>query len=385
MRKEDKLRRGPETLYTQMKKKILEIIEERSIQPHEPVPSEGELADLFGVSRRTSKQALQLLAEEGIVYRMPRRGTFLADPTDGSPRGSEAGRSAIAAQRRHIGLVVPEISDYIGQFMAEAIREVSQHGFEFLVRVTDGRLDQEDDILRELVNEARVDGIILFPEDRMNCGNELLRLYVNQFPVVIVDRIFKEVNIPSVYHDHTQGAYDITKLLFEHGHERIGFVSEPIFGVMSREERYHGFTQAYQEFNLPLSLQARSMDFSLKEATNPQTAAASAEKLETFLRDNEDMTAVFCSNDYVALYVYYAAQKLKIRVPEQLSLVGFTDLPISRLMPVPLTTVRKNTAELASAAIQLISERIAAPHSEPRHILLRTELALRHSIQRLGQ
>lgn len=73
----------PNLLYLQIADKVIEIIRSRRLQPHDPVPSEGELAKLFGVSRMTSKLALEQLAEQGLVYRLPRRGTFLSGNQDG--------------------------------------------------------------------------------------------------------------------------------------------------------------------------------------------------------------------------------------------------------------------------------------------------------------
>jgi GntR family transcriptional regulator of arabinose operon len=370
MSPKDKLIKGPVALYEQMRIKILELILERKILPHDPIPSEGELADLFGVSRRTSKQALQSLAEEGIVYRMPRRGTFLAE---GNLDRSGVRRTTIT---RTIGFLVPEINDYIGQIIASAVKQAKVLGYEIIIRISDGDMNVETEMLKELTNELQVDGLLLFPGDRRSCGNEVLRLHIERFPIVIVDRTFKELEIPSVYHNHFQGAYDMTQYLIELGHSYIGFLSQPILGVMSREERYYGYIQAHQELGISLQSRGTHIDLNLDDKDR------AVRELEKYIKVNPEMTAIFSSNDYLALHVSYAAQNLGISIPEQLSIVGFTDLPICDWMRVPLTSVRKNTKELGSAAVTLLSERMNEPDKEPYNHMLNTEIHERKSVRK---
>src|SRR5690554_2735268 len=112
-------------LYEQMIDNIIAIIKERKLKPHDPIRSEGELARLFGVSRMTSKLALQALAKDGLVYRMARRGTFLSDQgnefdnfemkkNDTVPIHSNEKTQVLSqATRSHcIAVVVPPIDDY---------------------------------------------------------------------------------------------------------------------------------------------------------------------------------------------------------------------------------------------------------------------------------
>ncbi|MFD0672415.1 substrate-binding domain-containing protein [Cohnella sp. GCM10027633] len=339
VRQYEKLVRGPLALYEQMRLSVLELIRERELKPHDPIPSEGELADLFGVSRRTSKQALIMLAEEGIVYRMPRRGTFLAERAQQSD--SERGKPLDAPPR--IAFVVPKLDGYTGPIAEAVLAAARANGAELVLRATDNRLDEEDRLLRELASPGSgIRGVLLFPCDRKTCGTEVLRLHLEGYPIVIVDRGFREIRLPCVVHDHFRGAYDVTRMLIERGHRRIGFVSEPIYGVMSREDRYHGYIQAHSDAGVAYSMGDVRLDYADRRDADAYIAAL------------PDLGAIFCANDHVAAEVMGAAMRAGKRVPEDVSIVGFTDLPVAAQLPVPLTTVRKSPDALGAAAAELV-------------------------------
>lgn len=362
-------------LYEQVKEKIAALIHERGIQAHEPVPSEGELAALFGVSKMTAKLALNALADEGVVYRLRRRGTFLSDSAEGSQAGASAA-SPKPETPRLIGLVVPEIDNYISEVITHTEHALRKQGLGMLL-VVNGSAEQEEEALRDLADRKKVEGIILLSVDRKHCGPQLLKLSLARFPLVIIDRMFREINMTSVYHDHYQGTYDLTEALIEGGHREIGFVSEPIVGIMSREERYQGYIQAMLDRHIPvqapyIALECRLAD---KKTIGGQTVA----DLADYLKANGELTAVICSNDYVAAHLLYAALRLGIRVPEQLSLVGYTDMQVTGFLPVPVTSVRKPARPLAETAVELLLERIEHPETPERTVKLKTEMIERAS------
>ncbi|MBO7746460.1 GntR family transcriptional regulator [Paenibacillus sp. MWE-103] len=361
--RKERLVKGPYALYEQMRRKIVELIEERGLRPHDPVPSEGELADMFGVSRRTSKEALLALAKEGIVYRMPRRGTFLAEYGEG--------RAAPARPAgRIVAMVVPAIDDFVGQIITAALPAAQALGCELIFRVAGDDHDKEEALLRELSEDRGIGGIILFPGDRRAFGRQVLRLHLAQYPLVIIDRAFREIDIPSVCHDHYGGAYELAKYLIEAGHRAIGFVSEQMAGVMSREERYQGYLQAHLDAGLPVNRSLIYSDYANRE-----------EDLEAFMRGASAMTAAFCSNDYVALAVMQTARRLGIDVPRQLSVAGFTDSRMNGLLPVPLTSVRKPAGELGRACIDLLLRIMdAPPGTAVPSVKLPTRLIVRESV-----
>jgi len=374
----EKLQKGPVVLYEQMRVKIVELIRERGLKPHDPVPSETELAKMYGVSSRTSKEALLQLAREGVVYRMPRRGTFLAKlPDDGGTR--DGGSVLRIVEKQAVGVLLPDMDEYVGRVLQALTSSLIERGFEVLVRFTSGHLEKEDEIARELVDDYGVAGLVVYPGRHDSLSDLLIQLHTKQFPVVIVDRAFREISIPSVYHDHLHGAAELTANLIGRGHRRIGFVSEEFRGVMSREDRFNGYTQAFLDASL-------SLDLSLVHMLGAQRGGLAHETenaLDGFIAGNRDMTAVVCSNDYVALAVMQSAYRLGIAVPEELSVVGFTDFTFAGLLPVPLTTVEKTAPELGVAAAEMLAGLVADPSVRRSSLVIPTRLKERDSVKSL--
>lgn len=370
----EQLIKGPIALYEQMRQKVMDLIVERQLKPHDPVPSEGELAELFGVSRRTSKQALELLAKEGILYRLPRRGTFLAE--NAGDRLKDAVVSSLSfTPQPAVAIVVPILDEFIGRVVTAFLQAGDSLGWEVLIRVTGGELEREDEILREMSIGGRVKGIVLFPGVRKNCGQEVLRLHLDGFPVVIVDRVFREVDITAIYHDHYQGAYEMTKYLFDKGHRIVGFISESISGIMSREDRYYGFIQAHLDAEIPFMIHSILSDWDIEQKDSS--------KLSRFLEQNPDMTALFCSNDLVANQVMNMAEELGRQIPEHLSVVGFTDMMISRVSKVSLTTVMKSPDELGRRAFDLLIRKMASDDGSMESVKLPTQIIERGSVRQV--
>ena len=368
-------------LYLQVADKVMEMIKNRNLQPHEPVPSEGELAKLFGVSRMTSKLALERLAEQGLVYRLPRRGTFLADQSGGGPALREDTKKQLvtaAAERKSnklIALIMPHMSDYTSRIIHAVEQELQKHDYDLILKISKDK-DDEDRYLQRLA-EMGIDGMILFPQGRKTCSDQVLRIKLEQIPIVIIDRIFREVQIDCVYHDHYQGSYQMAQYLIAKGHREIGYTSNAIENITSREERYQGYIQALLDHGIPVKkefIHFRSVlcDSSRVNEMDPEQAQ--------FISSNPEMTAVMCGDDHVAISTLFTALQMGISVPEQLSIAGFSNIKLSAFTPVPLTTVRQDTDRLARSAIELLMKRVNLSKEKQLTIKIQTEIVERNSV-----
>ncbi|WP_159887809.1 GntR family transcriptional regulator [Paenibacillus puerhi] len=369
-------------LYLLIADKVVEIIQSRRLQPHDPVPSEGELAKLFGVSRMTSKLALEKLAEQGMVYRLPRRGTFLSGQQDVPPPNEELPAVIVppapveVKRSRQIALIVPHLSDYTSKIIAAAELEARKHDSDLILKISRNRED-EDHCLQRLV-EGGIDGIILFPQGRKTCSDQVLRLKLQQFPIVIIDRIFREIQIDCVYHDHYRGSYEMTKYLIEKGFREIGYTSNAIDNITSREERYQGYIQALLDHAIPVKTQYihfRSVP------CDPSRIHESDPEQEQFLQENPQLTALMCGDDHLAISSLSTALLMGISVPDKLSIVGFSDIHLSALTPIPLTTVRQDTEKLAQSAFALLMKRVNQSHEKPVITKIQTTIVERKSVR----
>lgn len=367
-------------LYHQVADQAVEIIRSRGLRPHDPVPSEGELAKLFGVSRMTSKLALQKLAEQGLVYRLPRRGTFLAERHEEERHEEAAFQNAdtvsnMQRPNKQIALIMPHLSDYTGRIIAATEAEVQKYDCDLILRMTRNSED-EDQCLKRLA-EGGITGIILFPQGRKTCSDQVLRLKLRKLPLVIIDRIFHEVEIDCVYHDHYSGSYQMTQYLIEKGHREIGYTSNAVDHITSREERYRGYIQALLDHKI--SVKNQNIHFRSEACDTRRISERDAEQ-EQFIGGNPKMTAVVCGDDHVAISTMYTALHMNIPVPDQLSIVGFSDIQLASFIPIPLTTVRQDTEKLARSAVNLMMKRLERSNENPIAIKINTSIVERKSV-----
>mgnify|MGYP002478931572 FL=1 len=365
-------------LYLQIADKVLEIIESKGLKPHDPVPSEAELARLFGVSRMTTKLALEQLVERGVVYRLPRRGTFLA----GNGREDDARKAEQPPKRQDdgkenklIALIVPHMTDYTSRIISAVEHEARKHGYDLVLKISKDEEDQGRCL--QTLAEMGVSGIILFPLGSKSCSNQVFRLKMEKIPSVIIDRVFYEIPIDCVYHDHFQGSYEMAKYLISRGHREIGFSSNVIENITSRGERYQGYIQALLDHGIPVK--SEYIHFRTTSCRPDHIHEYDDEQGE-FIRSNPGMTAIMCADDQVAIATMFTAMHMNIAVPDTLSIVGFSDTHLSALTPVPLTTVRQDTDKLAAAAVDLLMKRIR--HSREQHITVKiqTKIVERKSV-----
>ena len=161
--------------------------------------------------------------------------------------------------------------------------------------------------------------------------------------------------------------------LIKKGHSKIGFISKSISGVTSREERYQGYMAGMMEAN------KRIRNESVQIGDN----MVIIDVLKDYLIRNESLTAVFCADDYIAVYLYYAAQELGKRIPEDLSIIGFTDNEILSYLPLKMTTVRQPVEELGCLAVEVLIDKINDSGTPPRTIRIKTEIVERDSVSNL--
>jgi Transcriptional regulators len=366
-------------LYLQIADKVLEIIESRGLKAHDPVPSEGELAKLFGVSRMTSKLALEQLVERGVVYRLPRRGTFLAgngqDESARKPEKPEPQHQPDKKADKLIALIVPHMTDYTSRIISAVEHEARKHGHDLILKISKDEEDQGRCL--QTLAEMGVSGIILFPLGSKSCSSQVFKLKMDKIPSVIIDRVFYEIPIDCVYHDHFQGSYEMAKYLISKGHREIGFSSNVIENITSRGERYQGYIQALLDHGIPVK--SEYIHFRTTSIRPGRVHEYDAEQGE-FIRSNPGMTAVMCADDQVAIATLFSALHMNISVPDTLSIVGFSDTHLSALTPVPLTTVRQDTDKLAAAAVELLMKRVRQSREQHITVKIQTQIIERKSV-----
>jgi len=280
------------------------------------------------------------------------------------------GRAATFSSKRTglVGLVVPTISNSIYAEFTEAIQSRLQAaGLSLLIANANYSAEIEDGIIRKLI-ESRVEGVILTGYKRDAALYKLLRHY--QIPFVVTWATSPNKSIPSISFDNYAAATDAVELLIKLGHRRIGLIC----GVTAVNDRAAQRLDAYRA-----ALLRHKIRFDPELVSEqPFEIEVSAEAATRLVTRKEAPTALFCANDIQALGALFACQRLNIRVPEDISILGFDDLPITRVVNPPLSSVHVPAKRMGHAAADALIA--AARNSTPvASQTIGTELMMRGS------
>jgi DNA-binding LacI/PurR family transcriptional regulator len=275
------------------------------------------------------------------------------------------------ARRRSgvIGFVVPEISNpYFGTIADHVVEAVERHGRLVLLCSHRSQAVRQSSYI-ELLSSGAIDGMLYLGSFRSN--ERLATAIAGGLAVVVVDEPIAGLPpVHTVVMDDYAGGYQATSYLAALGHRRIAFVSGP--GELgSVQERYRGYLDALAKAGIDASGQV-----SLAGQFTEQFGMSA---LPHLLAGADPPTAAFVASDYIALGVLSAAETHGIRVPEDLSIVGFDDIRFSQYVRPRLTTIRSPVDRLAQTGVELLFERLADPEAPARTEVLPVELVIRES------
>jgi len=269
------------------------------------------------------------------------------------------------------GLLVPDICNMFFSSIAKGAEEQSQKsGYNIIFCNTNDNPQKDIEYTKVMLNRS-VDGIILIMSAN-SYGNSALECYKliekSKTPIVLVDRTADEFSAPSVMVDNELGGYLATRHLLDLGHKKIGCITGPM-STQSSKQRFYGYIRALQEYNI-------IFDPSLIE--EGEFHAESGIQLSAKLIDKQ-VSAIFAFNDMVAYGVYIQAAKRGMKIPADLSIVGFDDTEFSEIMQVPLTTVQQPGFEIGQTAVRKLVDMISQPDQPVESTIFRPKLILRGS------
>jgi GntR family transcriptional regulator of arabinose operon len=350
--------------YAQLISHFRERILDGSLPAGARLPTELELAQEHRISRGTVRQAMSTLVSEGLLERVRGRGTFVRPlPPVAIP--------APRAPERRIGLVLAHSGNQLDLDILIGVEHAAKsRGYQVSFAYAEEDLDELDrDIAR--LRADLVAGMIIFPVSDATYDESIWRLAADRIPFVLVDRYFPDLDSDYVVADNIGGGYRATEHLLILGHMRIGFVYASYASMLttSVRDRWEGYRRALQEYGQPYD-----------EALLFQwPSVMQADLADHFLLRDDRPSAIFAVNDAVALELLRAAQRVGLRVPEDLALVGFDDLSFVAHLSPPLTTVAQPRMDLGLRAGHLLLNRIEGHGGSPRRIELPTSLIVRES------
>lgn len=275
----------------------------------------------------------------------------------------------LRAKRGHVlGLIISDIQNPFFTAVARGIEDVAyQHGYSLILCNTDEDSEKESLYLDVMRAEA-VAGVILATtvEDNPNVG----QFVENGIPVVAIDRHLNDPRIDSVMVDSVQGTLEAMSHLIDLRHRRIGLICGPLT-ITTMRERRDGYLLAHQQHDLLVSPELIQFG-----GLNQAGGYACAQKLLQLLLSP---TALFAANNLMTLGALHAIQEHGMRVPQDISVVSFSDMPWASLLQPPLTVIAQPDYELGQKAAELLLERLDKPDKPVSHLQLSLQMIVRAS------
>jgi len=329
--------------YMQLKQQILSWIVTGQFKPHDKLPSENEIGKQFDMSRQTVRQALGDLEQEGWLYRVQGKGTFVGDQSAAERRGS--------SQTMAIGMITTHISDYIFPTIVRGVESsLRARGATMLLASTDNEKEKERDSLESMLRES-IAGLIIEPTKSAEGNpnfNYFLALDALGVPYVMLNERYSDVDAPCLRVDDELGGYRAAEHLIKLGHKRIAgfFKTDDFQGV----HRMRGFLRAHREhgWTVPADL--------LLRYTTEEKGTKPLNVLKALLQRDRDQrpTALICYNDQLAVKCLDVIRQAGLTVPQDLSIIGFDDSNLAIATEVKLTTLAHPKTKMGEDAVELL-------------------------------
>ena len=289
-------------------------------------------------------------------------------------------RPAASAQRRYrdeersIGLIIKELSNpYFAEVILGAQSAAEEAGYQITIATSEGRRETED-LIVDLFIAQDVGGLIIYPLfDSETDLTHLFDLKRRKIPFVLLERV-RGLRASLVDVDNKAACRDAVQYLISLGHERIIHFAGPGYS-MHGDERAEGFRQAFFDAQLVFS-----PEFIVRSGARLEEGYRAGKAYFGSVASADAPTAVLCYNDLVAIGLMRALREQGLRVPEDVSIIGFDDIALSEYVGVPLTTMRVPKHRIGRSAVEvLIRQMESGGEYTVEHETLQAELIRRAS------
>jgi len=328
-----------------------------------------DVAKEAGVSRSTVSFVLNKVTSVSINETTRQRVLEAAKRLNYHPDAS--GRKLVSGKSSTIGLVLQQSPEqvfadaFLLRVMLGIEQAVSQCGYHVLLKPFDPRNATG---YFQLVSENLVDGIIL--SGPRQDDTEITKFSENGFPIILMGQL-DGVDLPFVDINAVEGAATATRHLLQMGHRRIGLITNASLQYTSAQQRRQGYVDALRGAGIPIE-----EDLILEGA---YTSESGYEAMQRMLTLSNLPTAVFIASDVVAFGAMKAIRHSGKRIPDDIAVVGFDDVPVAAYVDPPLTTIRLPAFKLGWKAGEQLTKLLLGKPLEQRGLLLDIELVVRES------
>lgn len=325
-----------------------------------------DIAKIVGVSTATVSRALN---NKGYVSEDLKRKIWkVAEELNYVPNAHA--RSLMSKRSLMISLIIPDIVNPFFSLVARGVGDAAErYGYSLLICNTDGSRFTEKKYV-QMYRERQVDGIIFVASE--SSGSYLQDLVNDNIPIVVADRYVEGIKVDMFLNDNVGGAKEGVAHLIRLGHQRIATIRGPQT-TQTGIDRYRGYKEALEDNGL-MVLPEYVRDGDYKEISGYREA-------KKLLQLKEPPTAIFAANDLMALGALYAVEEAGLKVPQDMAVVGYDDIPIASAVRPKLTTVAQPKYELGQLAAERLFELLDEEDGSrsPETVVLQPRLVIRES------
>ena len=284
-------------------------------------------------------------------------------------------RSLRQSRSMSVGVLAPDLSEgYFTRVMSGVVQQLTLAHYFYFTACHDWNRELIEQYPRMLVERA-VDGFLL-----LNTPADQIEVPV---PVVAISSHSEVQNVTNIVLDHHKAVEAAIVHLYALGHRRIAFMRGPR-AIPDSEFRWQGIQQVAGEIGLRIDpllvIRIESAGWSIKTGQHPMAPEIGYKPMQGLLEKTHDFTAIFCFNDIAAIGAIRALKDAGLRVPEDVSVVGFDDIQSAAYSTPSLTTVRQPLFEMGQRGAQILLERIANREATyPAQVVMEPELVIRES------
>jgi len=279
--------------------------------------------------------------------------------------------TAVALRTKKTGTIGVVIADNRNPFYAEVLNgmEVAAREKNYHIILTNTQRDyKKEEEAINLLLAKRVDGLLIAPvQDR---DDDIKNLIEANIPLVIVGRDFENIEVDAIYNDEVKGGFLATEYLIKKGHKRIALIDGFLYKSPAKG-RLEGYKKALKEYGIPFDDALVSVgDIDVKDGY---------ERTKQLFEKELDFTAIFTYNDMMAFGAMQAIKEKGLRIPQDIGLVGYDDIPFCSLMNPALTTIILKKQDLGTESVKLLLSRISSKCRKMKKVILDVKLIMRET------
>lgn len=327
------------------------------------LPSETNIMKTLNVSRITAISGLSEAENMGLIERIKGKGSFI--------KNYSFINSELPPRDNLIGVLVPDLKSKFMTSIVNSIESVmKEKNFSILLSITEYTQSIEEKLINSLISSG-VKGLIIYPSDNQTYNKTILKLSLEKFPIVLIDREFPGISINCVSSSHTTDCYKAVNYLISLGHKNIGYISTRIKSSTTTTRRYNGYQKALFENDIPIN--HKYICESLDNYDEDWDAI-----LTSYVKRNREITAYVASCSDIGYKFMKVLAALNKKIPDDVSLLLYDEeyTDIFEFMSINPTRIEQKTAEIGAQAAKLLLDTIDNPNNPIKSIKVSSNIII---------